>query len=81
MKKKILGTVIAAVVVAGIGTAYFILEPEIPQPPEPGVKLVAEVNGKPITAEVFNEKYSRFTLRFQTDATSHMGRDDGTKAL
>jgi parvulin-like peptidyl-prolyl isomerase len=64
MKKKILGTVIAAVVVAGIGTAYFILEPEIPQPPKPGVKLVAEVNGKPITAAVFNEKYSRFTLRF-----------------
>jgi parvulin-like peptidyl-prolyl isomerase len=64
MKKKILGTVIAAVVVAGIGTAYFILEPEIPQPTKPGVKLVAEVNGKPITAEFFNEKYNRFTLRF-----------------
>ncbi len=64
MKKTILVTIIAAVAAASIGAAYFILKPEIPLPPKPGVKIVAEVNGKPITAELFNEKYSRFTLRF-----------------
>ncbi len=64
MKKTILGTIIAAVVAAGIAIAYFAFTPEVALPPQPAVKLVAEVNGKPITAEVFNEKYNRFTLRF-----------------
>jgi parvulin-like peptidyl-prolyl isomerase len=64
MRKTIFGTLIAAAVAAGIGAAYFMFNPEISQPPKPSVTLVAEVNGKPITAEVFNHKYSRFTLRF-----------------
>lgn len=68
MKKTILGTAIAAVVAAGFGAAYFIFNPEISHPPAPEVKLVAEVNGKPITAEVFKDKYSRFTLRFHIPA-------------
>lgn len=68
MKKTILGTAIAAVVAAGFGAAYFILNPEVSHPPAPEVKLVAEVNGKPITAEVFKDKYSRFTLRFHVPA-------------
>ncbi len=64
MKRTIIYTIIATALAAGIGAAYFILKPEAVQPPKPEVKLVAEVNGKPITAEVFHEKYSRFALRF-----------------
>jgi parvulin-like peptidyl-prolyl isomerase len=64
MKKAILIIAVAAVIVVTGAAAYFALMPEAAQPPKPGVKLVAEVNGKPITVDVFNEKYSRFTLRF-----------------
>jgi foldase protein PrsA len=64
MKKTILVTILAAVAATCIGVAYFIFRPETPPPPPPKVKLVAEVNGKPLTAELFNERYSRFTLRF-----------------
>jgi parvulin-like peptidyl-prolyl isomerase len=70
MNKKVIGTVIATVAAACLGAAYFILKPETPLPPQPGVKLVAEVNGKPITAALFNEKYSRFTLRFHVPVAS-----------
>jgi len=64
MKKLLLGTVAAGLIAGGIAVAYFALAPETTQPPKPEVKLVAEVNGKPITADLFDEKYSRFMLRF-----------------
>ena len=64
MKKIILSIVAAGIIAVGSGALYLVLKPEASIPPEPEVKLVAEVNGKPITAKVFNEKYSRFTLRF-----------------
>ena len=64
MNKKNLGLVITAVVAVGLGAAFFLLKPQVSLPVKPGVMHVAVVNGAPITAEVFNEKYSRFTLRF-----------------
>jgi parvulin-like peptidyl-prolyl isomerase len=64
MKKIVLGLTIAGFITAGIAVAYLSLSPDVSQPPKPRVRLVAEVNGKPITADVFNEKYNRFTLRF-----------------
>ena len=36
------------------------------------MQLVAEVNGKPITVEDFNKKYSRFTLRFHVPVTESL---------
>jgi len=63
--KKNFFALAALCLVAGIaGTAYYALTRQTSPPPEPEVKLVAEVNGKPITAETFDQKYSRFTLRF-----------------
>lgn len=69
MKKLFLGIIIAAAAAGVITAAYFSFTPETSPPPEPGVKLVAEVNGKPITVEVFNEKYSQFALRFHIPVT------------
>lgn len=64
MKKTILVAIIAVIAASGIGAAFFFFMPEEPKPSEPEIKLVAEVNGRPITAEIFKEKFSRFTLRF-----------------
>ena len=64
MKKILTGVLVTIVAATGAVAIYFGVTPETIQPPEPSVKLVAEVNGKPITVEAFNEKYSRFTLRF-----------------
>ena len=64
MKKIFLGIAAAALIAGGAAAIYVALTPEAPLPAAPGVVVVAEVNGKPITAEIFNEKYSRFTLRF-----------------
>lgn len=64
MKRIFLGSLIALAAAAVAAVVYFGLTHEVPKPKAPKVKLVAEVNGKPITVEFFNEKYSRFTLRF-----------------
>ena len=64
MRNTVLKISVVALLAAGIAVAYLSLTRDVSQPPKPGMPLVAEVNGKPITAEVFNEKYSRFTLRF-----------------
>jgi len=73
MKKPVLG-IAAACVVAGLaGAAYYMLTRQASPPPEPEVRLVAEVNGKPITAAIFEEKYSRFTLRFHIPAAETPG--------
>jgi parvulin-like peptidyl-prolyl isomerase len=64
MRNTVLKISVVGLLAAGIAVAYLSLTRDVSQPPKPGIPLVAEVNGKPITAEVFNEKYSRFTLRF-----------------
>jgi hypothetical protein len=64
MRNTALKISVVGLLAAGIAVAYLSLTRDVSQPPKPGMTLVAEVNGKPITAEVFNEKYSRFTLRF-----------------
>jgi parvulin-like peptidyl-prolyl isomerase len=69
MKKSIISIAVAALITAGAAVLYLVLTPESSPPPEPGVTLVAEVNGEPITAETFKEKYSRFTLRFHVPVT------------
>jgi parvulin-like peptidyl-prolyl isomerase len=69
MKKFLISVVAAVFITAGASLLYLVLTPETAPPPQPGAKLVAEVNGQPITAEAFNEKYSRFTLRFHVPVT------------
>ena len=63
--KKTLVFIFAVALISAVGGAlYLVLTPEATLPPQPEAAKVAEVNGKPITVEEFNEKYSRFTLRF-----------------
>jgi len=63
MKKVLLGTFITVAAVAGIAAVYFTFAPKTIHAPQPGKNLVAEVNGKPITVNTFNQKYHRFTQR------------------
>ena len=72
MKKALLG-IAAAALIAGGGVTYLLLSQGEPPPAEPGVALVAEVNAKPITVETFNQKYSRFTLRFHVPVAQSPG--------
>ncbi len=69
MKKILFGTLLTAAAIAGITALYFALTPGASRQPEPTVQLVAKVNGKPVTVEDFNRKYSRFTLRFHVPVT------------
>jgi parvulin-like peptidyl-prolyl isomerase len=64
MKKIFLTITAAGLIAAGATAFYLFLTPEVSLPPQPDVVMVAEVNGEPITADVFNEKYNRFTQRF-----------------
>ncbi|MDF1536294.1 MAG: peptidylprolyl isomerase [bacterium] len=66
---------ILIVLAALSGSAYLVYHfarsaPAPVPPPEPGDSLVAEVNGRTITAAVFGEKYKRFTVRFHAPVAS-----------
>lgn len=69
MRKAFFGLALAVILAAGGTAVYLSLTPESTKPAEPDVVVVAQVNGKPITARDFNEKYSRFTLRFHVPVT------------
>lgn len=79
MKKKILIPVLSVAVLAAAAGAYLILRPAETPPPEPRKKLVAEVNGKPITLEEFNREYERFRKRFHVPVTEGPATADELK--
>jgi parvulin-like peptidyl-prolyl isomerase len=69
-------TALFAAIIAAIGglaflALYFAGSSPVPVPlPETGEKLVAEVNGRAITVDTFQEKYKRFTIRFHAPVAS-----------
>ena len=73
MKKTILLVILLAAVGTGAVLIYFQLTPGPLQETQQPEKLVAVVNGKPITASVFDSQYRRFTRRAnlsQTESSS-----------
>ena len=69
-------TALIATILAGLGglaflILYFAGSAPVPiQLPEPGEKLVAEVNERTITLSTYEEKYKRFTIRFHAPVAS-----------
>ena len=73
MKKAILLVIFLAAVCIGAVLVFFQLSPGPLQETQQPKKLVAVVNGKPITASVFDNQYQRFTRRAnlsQTESSS-----------
>ena len=64
MRKKTLPLILAGATVVIAVTVYFLFRAEEVVPPTPSATLVAEVNGRPISVETFNQKYDHFTQRF-----------------
>ena len=71
MRRKTLIVLLILVAAASVTAAWFIIHPAaLPPSSDDGEKkLVADVNGRPVTAEMFRRKYSLFTQRFQLSAT------------
>jgi len=70
-KTALIATIIAAL--SGMAFLAFYFAGSSPTPvqlPEPGEKLVAEVNGRAVTLAIFEEKYKKFTIRFHAPGAS-----------
>jgi len=63
MKKSVLLILLFAASVSGAVLVYFLFSASPPPETLPRQKLVAMVNGEPITAAAFVEKYERFSRR------------------
>lgn len=70
-KTALIATVLAALSGLAFLALYFAGSTPVPiQLPEPGEKLVAEVNDRAITLTTYEEKYKRFTIRFHAPVAS-----------